>query len=364
MRSFDVVVIGAGPAGASAAREAAARGAGSVLLLEKESWPREKLCAGGLSPIARRQLRKAGLWERVRGQGYPIHAARLRTPGGRDLLLNGGRGALVVRRRPFDALLVEEAVRAGVELRTSSRAERLIAGRGGPVVLLADGTRIGAGTVIVANGAGAPLHRLPRPESSWLACLCRYEGVPFQPHTLELYFDAGLFPRYGWLFPESPDTVNIGFCMERGAPGDGRSPRERLEDFLRRSLGERLREARALGRARWRPVFPSPRVTPWSLPNVLLAGDALRLVNPFTGEGIGYALASGSLAARAHAAGTARGWDQARVQRCYVRSLRRRLEPSLRAGDWVCRRGRPLLRLAARAASTPLGRRLIYNALA
>ena len=363
---FDVVVIGAGPAGCSAAREAALRGAGSVLLLEREEWPRDKVCAGGLSPPARRVLRRMGLWSRVLPLGYPIRAARLRTPGGRELLVSGRRTSLVVRRRLLDALLAEEAVRAGAVLRTGCRAQGLLLEQGRVRGVKAGGASIGARRVILASGAGSRYGLRPPPSSRWLACLARYEAVPFEPHTIELFFDPELFPRYGWLFPESGSQVNVGFCLARGqrhGPPADMGPRELLERFLRRNLGERMAAARPLGRPRFHPILPSSRVLHRSLPGTLLAGDCLRLVNPFTGEGLSYALASGRLAGRVTASALRSGWAEPRIRRLYGRALRTSLEPSLRIGDWISRRGRPLLHLAARAASSRLGGRLIYRAL-
>ena len=363
---FDVVVVGAGPAGSSAAREAARCGAGSVLLLERNAWPRDKVCAGGLSPPARRVLRRMGLWERVLPLGYAIRAARLRTPSGRELRVSGRRASLVVRRRRLDALLAEEAVSAGAELRSGCRAQGLLLDDGRVRGVKVDGACIGARRVIVAGGAGTRCPCLPPPAERWLACLARYEGVPFDPHTIELYFDPEIFPRYGWLFPESRRQVNVGLCLVRGAqagPPTGLGPRELLERFLCRSLGARMASARLLGRPRWHPILPSARILHRSLPGSLLAGDSLRLVNPFTGEGLSYALASGRLAGRLTAACLRFDWPESRITRLYRRALRLELEPSLRIGAWFSRRGRPLLHAAARAAGTRLGARLIYRTL-
>jgi flavin-dependent dehydrogenase len=299
--------------------------------------------------------------------GYPIHAARLRTPGGRELRVSGRRTSLVVRRSRLDALLAEEAVRAGAVLRAGCRVRGLLLEKGRVRGVREDGARIGARQVILAGGAGARCPLLPPPPVRWLACLARYEGVPFEPHTIELFFDPELFPRYGWLFPESNRRVNVGFCLARGQAGCGpppdAGPRQMLERFLRRNLGARLASARPLGRARWHPVFPSGRILHRCQPGALLAGDSLRLVNPFTGEGLSYAMASGQLAGRLGADALRCGWEDARLQRRYGRALRRELEPSLRLGDWISRRGRPLLHLAAHAAGTRLGGLLIYRAL-
>jgi digeranylgeranylglycerophospholipid reductase len=260
---FDVVVVGAGPAGSCAAREAALRGAGSVLLLEREQWPRDKVCAGGLSPPARRELRRMGLWPWVLPLGYPIRAARLRTPGGRELLVSGRRTSLVVRRRLLDALLAEQAQRAGAVLRTGCRAQGLLLEQGRVRGVQAGGVRIRARRVILASGAGSRFGLRALPSPRWLACLARYEAVPFRPHTIELFFDPELYPRYGWLFPESDSRVNVGFCLARGqrqGPPAETGPRELLQRFLRRNLGARMAAARrASSAASSAPSWGSPR---------------------------------------------------------------------------------------------------------
>ncbi len=359
---YDLVIIGAGPAGCSAALEAASLGLGSVLLLEKEAIPRDKTCAGGISPQSRRFLRDRGLWPEVSRAGYPIHGARLRTPSGRDFLLRGGSRAAVVRRSRLDAILARAAVEAGAVLRSGCPAEGLIRERGRVVGVRAGGAELRAGWVLVANGSLTRFQRPKPPRHRWLACLGRYEGVPFHPHTIELIFSRELFPRYGWLFPESANQVNIGFCLEAGWLR-GRRLQDLFADFLRQSFASRLEGARPMGELRVHTILPNDRVELRNIPGTLLAGDAARLVNLFTGEGISYALRSGRLAARALAAGLQRGWSDERVASCYRAGLRRHLEPSLRIGGWICGGGRGLLRLGSRLAGLSLGRRLIYRTL-
>jgi len=360
---YDLVVIGAGPAGCSAALEAATLGLGSVLLLEKERLPRDKPCAGGLSPQSRRVLKRYGLWKAVVQAGYPIHGARLRTPSGRDIILRGGNRTAVVRRSRLDTILVQAAAAAGAVVRPGCLAEGLIGERGRVVGVRAGGAELKAGCVLVANGSLSRFHRHNPPRHRWLACLGRYESVPFRPHTIELVFSRELFPRYGWLFPESPQQVNIGLCLEREWL-HGRRIQELFAEFLQRSFAARLAGARPAGELQVHAILPSDRIEHRNLPGTLLAGDAARLVNLFTGEGISYALRSGRLAARALAAGWRRGWSEARIAACYRASLRRLLEPSLRIGGWVCGGGRGVLHLGSRLAGLSLGRRIIYRALA
>jgi geranylgeranyl reductase family protein len=360
--SFDLVIIGAGPAGCSAALEAASLGLGSVLLLEKEHMPREKICAGGLSPQSRRFLKRRGLWAAVSRAGYPIHAARLRTPGGRDFILDGRSRAAVIRRSRLDAILAQAAARAGAVVRPGCPVEGLMIERGRVTGVRAGGAELRAGCVLVANGSLSSFHRQKPPRRQWLACIGRYEGVRLRPHTIELIYGRELFPRYGWLFPESTLEANIGLCVESGSPR-GRRIQDLFEEFRQRYLGPRCAGARQTGPLQFRTIFPSDRIERGSLPGTLLAGDAARLVNPFTGEGISYALRSGRLAARALAIGRRRGWNDERIAARYRASLRFCLEPSLRMGGLICGGGRGLLHLGSRLAGAAWGRRLIYRVL-
>jgi geranylgeranyl reductase family protein len=360
---FDLVVIGAGPAGCSAALEAASHGLGSVLLLEKEQIPREKICAGGLSPQSRRFLKRRGLWAAVSRAGYPIRAARLRTPGGRDFILDGRSRTAVIRRSRLDTILAEAAAQAGAVVRRGCLAEGLMTERGRVTGVRAGGAELRAGCVLVANGSLSRFHRQKPPRRQWLACLGRYEGVRFRPYTIELIYGRELFPRYGWLFPESALEANIGLCVERGSLR-GRRLQDLFADFLHRYLGPRCAGARLIGQLQFHAILPSDRIEHGNLPGTLLAGDAARLVNLFTGEGISYALRSGWLAARALEIGWKRGWSEERIAACYRASLRLFLEPSLRIGGLVCGGGRGVLHLGSQLAGIGWGRRLIYRVLA
>ena len=124
--SFSVAIIGAGPAGATAAIALASRGVGNVLLLDKASFPRDKTCASGLSPNAVALLDELGAGAEVRRSGYRIDGLRLVTPGGREMHLVSKEAAIVFSRRRFDELLVERAKSLGVCFRSGFHATALV----------------------------------------------------------------------------------------------------------------------------------------------------------------------------------------------------------------------------------------------
>jgi len=121
-----------------------------------------------------------------------------------------------------------------------------------------------------------------------------YEGVEGVTHAVELYFDSVIKPHYGWVFPEGPDRVNIGICYDAAAHGP--NARERFQTFIDRRLAKRLKYANQIGPLVGHPIATTHRPTALAAPGVLLAGEAARLVDPATAEGICFALASGRLA--------------------------------------------------------------------
>lgn len=135
-----------------------------------------------------------------------------------------------------------------------------------------------------------------------------FDGVPFTPHVLEMVYDPGLKPHYGWLFPESPVRVNIGICLFADRLR-GRSVRDIFQGFLETHFGKRLAGADQVGRWKGHPISTTASVSHTAPPGVLKIGEANRLTNIATGEGISYTLESGLLAIRAIRTGESGGWD-------------------------------------------------------
>lgn len=328
---YGVIVIGAGPAGAIAAREAARRGCGPVLLLERRSLPRDKPCGGGISPRARRILAELGLWEEVAARAYPICGCRLTSPSGRQILLRGGEAAAVLNRRVFDQLLVEAAVRAGVELRQRSPVQELRVEGGRVCGVSLAGESITAPWVIVANGANSRLSFDLRPRRLLHTCMAWFADVSFTPNVLEMVYDPALVPHYGWLFPEGEHRVNIGICIAAAKLGR-RSIRDIFGQFLSRHFSARLAAAKPLGPWRGHPISTTSQVQHDAPPGALVIGEANRLTNAATGEGICYALDSGRLAARA----IARHRDPESTRDWFTARLRRAHRPRFLAADFFC----------------------------
>ncbi|MEU5938361.1 geranylgeranyl reductase family protein [Micromonospora sp. NPDC047548] len=335
---FDLIVVGAGPAGAAAAL-AARRAGARVLLLDRSDFPRDKACGDGIAAHGLDVLAGLGVTDAVTGYA-PLPALRLVGPGGGAVARALPRPAYTVPREVFDARLVAAAVAAGAVLRRHT--VRRVEPRASRVVL--DG-ELAARAVVGADGAGSVVRRSlghPANPDRHLAFAIRgyAPALPGPPEQL-IVTSAPRWPAYAWSFPIGDGRANVGYGeVLRGEPLSRAHLLDRLAALL-----PATDPATVTGlRAHHLPLSthrPSP-----GRGRVVLAGDALSLINPFTGEGIFYALLSGALAGAAAAAAPGRAADR------YAQALRRRLGTHLRHSSvaaWLARHRR-MVDAAVRAA--------------
>ncbi len=191
-----------------------------------------------------------------------------------------------------------------------------------------------------------------------------YEGVENVSDVVEIYFDASLKPHYGWVFPESMSRVNIGICYYAKSPGP--NARERFESFLDRRLGHRMRHATRIGNLVGHPVHVAARPTALVSPGVLVAGEAARLADYATAEGIYHALLSGLSAGEVLGEVLASGQepDEAHLAP-YVSRVRRRLGPRLIGGRVLAGfLNAPVLDFALRFGTNRATRKLLSRTFA
>jgi menaquinone-9 beta-reductase len=290
--TWDLIVVGAGPAGAAAALEGRRLAPDArVLLLDRAAFPRDKPCGDGIGPHAAAELAALGAGAAL--DGYPaIRRLRLRAPGGIDVAGAPAHPSWVVPRRVLDERLVAAAVRAGVAFERERVRE--LRQRDGQVLV---NGRLAGRVAIGADGANSVVRRLlgapASPERQTAIAMRGYAPAPPGPPEQLIRWVAESWPAYAWSFDTGTGIVNIGYGLLRSRLQGGRAE---LERRLRLLLPEAEPDPASL-RAHHLPFSPGRPLAGGE--RVLLCGDAASMVNPLSGEGIYYALLSGRLAARA-----------------------------------------------------------------
>jgi len=360
--------VGAGPSGSAAAYFLAARGA-RVMLVDKASFPRDKACGDALTPCAIAALQEIGVLPDLLRTGQRIAGIEVVAPDGSattaPVPAPGGLPVpmLVVPRVALDNAIRERALRSGAGFAGGVHVGDIDRDGAGVIVRGTSHERpvaFAAPVAIVATGASVALLRrmrvLARTPEMMLAARAYVNGITGPSDRVQVRFDGVPLPGYGWIFPVSGSSANVGIGGVAGPAGLGRvgPPPAALRSFLRR-----LSHLGALGGGRpetppkgypLRVDFPH---APTSAERVLLVGEAAGLANPLTGEGIDYALESGRIAAD-HAVRMLEAGDlsQARFEE-YGRALRARFERLFAFCRWL--RGwslrPPLVNRLVRAAS-------------
>lgn len=366
----DVIVVGAGPGGSSAAFHLAKHDA-KVLILEKSEFPREKVCGDGLTPRAVKQLIAMGVdtegegWTRNRGLRVIGGGIRLELDWP-DLASFPNYG-LTRTRLGFDEALVRRAQDMGAELRTNTTV-------GAPVFDERTGRVVGVQTtqgpdkqprtfhaplVIAADGVSG---RLPlamgitkREDRPIGVAVRRYYKSPrnmdnYLESWLELRGKADrskLLPGYGWIFGMGDGRVNVGLGVLNSSVEFGKSNyREMLTDWMNGTPDdwEMNDEANADGPILGAALPMGFNRVPHYARGVMLVGDSGGMVNPFNGEGIAYAMESGALAAEVAIHALAEN-DLLRRERAlgfYPAELKARYGGYYRLGGWFVKLiGRP-----------------------
>jgi len=366
---WDVVVVGAGPAGSTTATLLARAGLSVVLLDKSATGPPPKVCGEFLSPGCLPILRRLGALSDVRAVGRPLYGMTIHTAAGRILRATypdagpaseqSAHGLSVTRAR-LDAVLLDLAVTSGAALeagfqvgdvrRHGSSLEVRGRLRGGE-------TRRRARLVVGADGRHSAVARRlgvvrRHPWLDKMALVTYATGVPREADVGEIFLGRDC---YAILNPIADDLTNIGVVANRHDVPRGEDPRRSLWSMARgmAGLGDRLRTAdlAAPGRCLGPLAY---RVTSLSGPGVVLVGDAAGFLDPFTGEGIYAALRSAELAARRVLSGWTCDGPLPSALAAYARDWTRERNPKWRLctalqhairrpwlGEWLVARLRP-----------------------
>jgi geranylgeranyl reductase family protein len=317
--TWDLVVVGAGPAGASAALGALTEDPSlRVLLLDRSDFPRDKSCGDGIAPHAVDALAEVGAADVVDGW-TPLRDLELAHG---DVVVAGPmrRDAWVVPRRVLDARLVEHAVAAGAVLRRHRVTSVTVDDRG-PVV----SGDLRAAVVVGADGAHSLVRQaiLGRRRDRRAIAIRGYAPVTDAVRGRQVIrFGDRTHTSYAWAFDRGDGLANVGYGELLPTERSGTRPPSRR--LLLGQLEQLVPGAASTG-SEWRGHHLPLSSWRWDQPDgpVLLVGDAAGLVNPLTGEGIYYAVATGIAAGRTAARAVALGRPEAAGarHRHVVRSL-------------------------------------------
>ena len=351
---YDVIIIGAGPGGCSAAISLARRGY-EVLLVEKERFPRGKVCGDGIGPPALEALDRLGILPEVIQKGpWKIDGVRLSSPAGHLVTasfshLKGPHPyGLVMPRREFDFLIFQQVQKFPNVHALENWSVKDLIPRGG----LTEGVRAESEgkkgeffgrTLIGADGVYSTVRRKVFPRKERLipgafGLRAYFQGVKDLSHHIEIHCPRSILPGYGWVFPTGEDSANVGVGIS-SAQLSQKDLRKLFQTFIEETPGvkERLRTARLVEHSL--QGAPIPLAGFWgrrSRRNILLVGDAGSFADVLTGEGIYFALRSGECAAEAiHTALSSSGKIE-KAGRIYEKAWRRALgSREFLIGPWV-----------------------------
>ncbi len=318
-QDHEVIVVGAGPAGATTATMLAQQGH-DVLLLDREEFPRDKTCGDAVPAGAIARLKKLGMGDKIQreedaGHFYPLNQLRLVSPKGRVLVApfseNLEGDSYVAPRIYFDAMIKEHAVDSGATFRRATVKGPLFEnGRVVGVNAQFNGhvEPVRAEMVVGADGVTSTITRALRPDKNKhidhhraVALRAYIEDLEEYPHEVEFYLYDDILPGYAWIFPLGNNRANIGLGMRLDHFRDTKGNLKKLlRQFLdmpeikkRLKNGGQLRDV-----ATWQLNFGSQKHLQHTFDGAILVGDAAGFINPLTGGGIHNAIISARLASQ------------------------------------------------------------------
>ncbi len=309
---LDLLIIGAGPAGAAAAIEAERAGLRS-LTIDKAFFPRDKCCGDGLTTGALRHLDALGLDPAQVPSWQPVDDVYVAGPDRKAVVFplprDRGQFAAIARRAELDAALVDLARKTGAEVR---EGVSLTAIRQHPTHITAtlssggeaDVETVDARMILAADGMWSPTRKmlglgLPEYRGDWHAFRQYFDNVgPKAASELWVWFEPDLLPGYVWSFPLADGRANVGFGIQRGTGHKIQDMKTLWPDILARPHIRAVLGDDATPEAPHK-AWPIPArlgdITT-SFGRVLFLGDAAAATDPMTGEGIGQAIETGRLA--------------------------------------------------------------------
>jgi geranylgeranyl reductase family protein len=308
-QNWDVVIAGAGPAGAAAAITLAAKGV-EVLLLDKAQFPRDKVCGDGIVTASLEIMHQLGI---AANGFYPIHGVKIISPKKYTWQLRVrskevNRDTCIVPRMIFDHLLLQKALACGCHFAQSSVTDVLFEHNRvcGIQTMINGELRVFRSKVVIgADGVNSVIARRLRSdrqqERHRLIAMRGYlEDFAIQPHQVEVYLFKEIIPGYFWIFPMGEDRVNVGVGMRLDRyKKSGQNLRQILQNFMALpEIKNRCASTATLQNLQsWPLNLASQKKVQRSYNGALLVGDAGAWIDPLTGGGICNALITGQIAA-------------------------------------------------------------------
>ncbi|MFC6704483.1 geranylgeranyl reductase family protein [Flexivirga alba] len=350
---YDVVVIGAGPAGSRAAQSAAAAGA-RTLVVDRATFPRYKTCGGGLIGPTLASLPdgfEVPVQQRITRASFTIRGRRYYEQRADEPILS------LVNRAEFDSALLDAATTAGAEMRTGVTVTGVSEG-GGLVTLNTSDGELQARAAVGADGSASRIGRYVGVDLRQVDLGLEVELTPDAAARVawsgRVHLDWGPTPgSYAWVFPKQ-DVLTVGVIMAKGSPAE---TKQYLTDFIAQqglSALPIVRDSGHLTRCR-------TAESPLGRARVLVAGDAAGLLEPWTREGISYAVRSGALAGSAAARIAAGDASPAEGLASYTQDVRGELGAEMAAGEQALVAFERHPRIFHSVLRTPLGWRVFVR---
>jgi len=288
---YDVIIIGAGPAGSSCASNLTYLNKNlSVLLLDKQSFPRYKPCGGGISPEVANYL-KFSIEEAIDFvcQDISVVADSKR-------FSHTGDNMWMVRREHFDNYLLEQAKKSGVQVVTSCEVLEVVQQKEHIRVVTAKSTFVGSYVALAEGGHGKLAKKMGLMVKNKLLAAMEYEHYTDRPSPqLEINLDKHV-SGYAWQFPKSDGlSIGIGADMKRAPSKKEEGLPNKLMEYMKELGINALNKSQLYGH----PILVYNGRSQLVDNRLLLIGEIAGCVDPLTGEGIRPAIKSGYLAARA-----------------------------------------------------------------
>ncbi len=312
---YDIIIVGGGPAGSAAALYLAEQNL-QILLLEKESFKRDKTCGDAFSAYSVNRLNELGLTEKFLSlETEKITSILFSAPNGKSIALNTTEdtsGNVVTgytcRRDKFDEMILREAS-SRVKVLTSCQVIDLTSEKQkitGVIVKKENGDILifKSKIVIGADGYGSLIARksdlanYTNNKNLLIAARGYYENVELLPGTIEMHYCRNLIPGYLWIFPSTNNSANVGVCIPKYLFKKNKiTPSELLKQCLQKQpFIERFADATLQSRIESWPLPAGNSRKVFHKNGVLLIGDAAGLIDPLSGEGIGNAMTSAKIA--------------------------------------------------------------------